>query len=141
MPIEESNNKMEWTCASFPDEKHKPFIYDFIKFNNNRINLHIIDKKYWDKLRNKIGDPHAGTAAIFDLLRYDIKELYITGITFYQVEGEKHSFYYDGYHNKKRWVKGTKHDCFKSFDYFIKILKKDKRIKCDFMIERLLKDV
>ena len=143
MPIEELKNKIHWVCASFPDEKHRSFINDFIKFNNDKINLHIMDKKYWEGLKNKIDIPHAGTVTIFDLLRYNIKELYITGITFYQVKGKKRSFYYNGYHkksNKKKWVKGTKHNCFKTFNYFKNILKKDKRIKYDFMIERLLEN-
>jgi len=141
MPIDELKDKIKWICASFPDKKHKSFIKEFIKFNNNRINFHIIDKEYWESLKDKTDVPHAGTVAIFDLLKHDIKELYITGITFYQVKGEGNSFYYKGYHkrvNKSKWVKGTKHDCFKAFNYFKKTSKKDIRIKCDFMLERLL---
>jgi len=141
-PIEELKNKMQWVSASFPDKKHKPMIEKFIKFNSNRMRFHIIDKKYWESLRKKVDVPHSGTVAIFDMIKHDIKELYVAGITFYQATGPHGAFYYEGYHkkaNKKKWAKGTKHDCSRTFKYFKKISEKDNRIKCDHILEELLK--
>lgn len=142
MPLERLKKKMTWVCASFPDKKHKPMIKEFIEFNRDRVKMHIMDKPYWEKLVTKAGIPQVGTSAIFDLLQYDIAELYITGITFYQVTGDDGIYYYIGYVRKPKDArfKTTKHSPHKAFKYFKEVYKKDKRIKCDEVLTKLVEN-
>lgn len=145
MPIDKLKNELKWVCASFPDKKHKSMIKEFIKYNNNRIPFHIVGKKQWEKLaKNMETIPSVGSSAMFDLLFYDIKELYITGFTFWQVKDKDGFFYYPEYfyeikkHLRDDRPKG-KHNSKKTFKHFIRSYKNDKRIKCDKILENLIK--
>ena len=136
-PINELKDDIKWICASFPDKRHRQCIIDFIKYNNNRIPMHIMDKKYWEKIRDDMRTiPSVGASAILDLLQYDIKEIYITGFNFYLAKDENGFFYYPDYfygdkkHLKDNRPKG-KHNHFKIFKYLKKLYERDKRIKCD----------
>lgn len=69
-------------------EENKNFI--FIKSNKNNMNL-FLKKKFSLKK-----SPTTGLACILTCLLYEPKELYISGISFYQ--DKKHNGYYDNYY-------------------------------------------
>lgn len=144
LPIKKLKDELKWICASFPDDRHKEFIKDFIKYNNNRIPFHIMNKKYWQNIKKQMGTiPSVGASAIFDLLKFDIKELYITGFTFYLIKNKNGFFYYpDYFYKNSKQLKDNrphgKHDHFKIFKYIKKIAKQDNRIKCDKVLEGLI---
>jgi hypothetical protein len=84
-------------------------LHDF--YRNSRGKLHDIKFGYFDhinyftKLWNKMKLPNTGIMAILDLLQYDIKELHITGITFFK------GGYYHEYrpYNEKQVLNKMKH--------------------------------
>ena len=143
-PFEKLKNKLKWLCASFPDKKHKPFIKDFIKYTNKlNISFHIMNKEYWESIVKDMKTiPTVGPTSAFDLLRYDIKELYLTGFTFCQIKDKNNFYYYPEYfyNNSKHLIRkgGKKHNNEKIFNYFKNIYKEDKRIKCDIILKELL---
>ena len=54
------------------------------KLNNNNISTNKINFEFYNKISSQVKcSPNTGYIAIFDLLNYDVKELYITGFTFY----------------------------------------------------------
>ena len=149
MPIEELKGSTKWICCSCPDKIHKHHIKDFIKYVDGRIGVHIMNKKKWDKYAIKlarsnsivISPPTSGFSAIIDLLRYDIEEMYIVGMTFFQKRGKNNEVYYPGYptndptHSRR---KKSKHNYSKEMKVFKKIFAKDGRIKCDPILQKLI---
>lgn len=96
----------------------KPFYDDVTRFelDNKKWNLpfHIIDTDYYLSLAKMLGTrPNSGILTILDLLAYDVKELHITGFTFFR-DGWRKS-YKDhtkifgeqvGKEKEERWLSG-----------------------------------
>jgi hypothetical protein len=90
----ELKNTIQYICCPYPPIT--PFSKDIMKFQreNTKYNIpfHHINLKYYNSILNNIKTrPNTGICAILDILNHDIKELYITGITFFS-DG-----HYDGY--------------------------------------------
>jgi hypothetical protein len=69
-------------------------ILNFIKYNKGIIPFRHIDLNYYRKIENKLGTrPNTGISAIADILNFNFKELYITGISFFKKN------YYKQYRN------------------------------------------
>jgi len=106
-----------------------------IKFRN-------IDKKSYKKISSNLSKKvSCGYVVICDLLTYDIKELYVIGITFYHsdfIKGRR-KLYYSGY-NDKSWglhpIRG--HDTEGELQGFIDMYLKDDRLKCDDMLLKII---
>ena len=87
--------------------------------------------------------PSVGASAIWDLLQYNIKELYITGFNFYLIKDKNGFYYYPEYfYGDKKHLKDNrptgKHDHFKIFKYLKKTCKNDQRITCDKILTELM---
>ncbi len=129
--------KIKWICSANPpyfEMKIKNRKFE-IK-NNNRIPFHIINKEYYKEITKETGKwINTGLAAIIDLLYYDIKELYITGITFFSEKNKK--YYYPQYRDPELYLE----DCYdreKQLNFMKQLYKKDKRIKCDKVLKEIL---
>lgn len=73
---------------------HRASYFDYINLNLENINksdkYSIISKKKYLDFENKLKTrPNSGTLAIWDLLHYEIKELYITGFTLFKTNYDK----------------------------------------------------
>lgn len=96
----------------------EPFFNDVVSFERNNINwdlpFHVIDTDYYLGIAEMLGTrPNSGTLTILDLLCYDVKELHITGFTWFrdgwrksykdhtQIFGEE-----EGKKREERWLKG-----------------------------------
>jgi hypothetical protein len=102
---------LHWVCSAYPRKygpnvpQQKQRIETFEKFNtfyfDTYFNFRVIQNKLMFWLLTKLfgATPNVGITAISDLLLFDIKELYITGLT----------FFYDGYFDKysNYWKKET----------------------------------
>lgn len=77
--------KIKYLRCSYPPIY--PFLADiksFYRKNKNMIKFSHIDTDYYSKLNNSLKTrPYSGTCAIADLLKYNIKELFVMGIDFY----------------------------------------------------------
>ena len=80
--------KYEVKFVSCPYPPIQPFLPDIIYFlnqNRKRISFHHIPTAFYRKIENNLQTrPNTGLCAILDILRYPIKELYITGLTFFE---------------------------------------------------------
>ena len=81
--------------------------------------------------------PNSGTIAIVDLLKSNLRKLYITGIDFYRTPYlNEHPDYGDKTIDEIRSIfskgdSGDYHDTEAQFEYFKRIIMKDKRIELD----------
>ena len=114
-------------------------ILKFVKLNKGLLDFHIFPREFYARLRNELNTrPNTGFLAIIDLLLYDIKCLYVTGITF-GIDG-----YYKEYSNvtMKQFIKmadGKNHKQQPQFLYIKnKIFNKDKRFKPDVVLKDIL---
>lgn len=106
-------------------------ISNFMRLNKNFLPFHIININLYKILVSNINTrPYTGTSAIFDLLSFDIKELYITGIDCYINK------YYKEYRNiKKTYLKhlrnNTIHNSYRQLLFLKQLSLNDNRIKLD----------
>ena len=144
MPVDNLKNKVKWVCASYPAKKHFQDILDFKAKVKNKILFHVVNENFWQKLTYHMKVPHGGTVAILDILRYDISELFVTGITFYQ-NSKNNIHYYDGYHKenktfkKRKNGKTSKHDPRKQLKYVKKRYDQSNIFFCDDTLKNIFK--
>lgn len=138
------NNKIKWICPTHSKE-HR-YNIERLKKNSKNINIkiHIVSKKYYKFIYDKVNKKlTCGIVAIYDLLQYDIKKMYITGFSFYDTKiiGKRRMYYshykYDGlkYHSKVFFA----HNLKKELLFFKKLYDKDKRITCDNILTKIMK--
>ena len=105
------------------------------------IKTNMIDyKKYNSVSRETKCRPNTGFIALFDLLSYDIKELYITGYTFYLdnfMDGYKDHLDKDDFN--RRNFNSKRHIQENMFQYLKKATVKKFQIKPDPLLEEILK--
>ena len=84
-------------------------------------------------------EPTIFMAGIYHLLKYEFKELYITGITF-QRDGYINSYRTDKEHDiRKNQIKNI-HNMNNEINLLKKLIEQDKRIKVDEELEKILND-
>jgi len=116
------------------------------EINIYNIPIHLIGDDYANHIDETIGDEtNTGLSGIIALLNYEIKELYITGLTFYNM-GRGGSIgsgkvYYKEYADKALEAghhpdKSDWHGQEKQIKYFVDLLKKEPRITFDPWLEK-----
>ena len=122
-----------------------------IKVLNKHFNNSVINSKLYNNLKQKLNPnmkvrPNSGLIAIVDLLKYPLKELYITGIDFYR---SSYASYHPDYGDtnldsiKEIFRKGDNgdiHDINKQFQYFKNEVCKDQRINMDNTLKNYIQD-
>ena len=109
-----------------------------------KIGLKLVSKKNIKYLKNKLkGKPTAGIISIYDLLQYEISELYITGLTFYNImspKSQRKDYYYEDYSPRYKETVGNvyKHDLKGEARLLYKIKRKDERIKVDEVLSNII---
>ena len=110
------------------------------KIKKSNYNNHRIDYKFYNSISSQVKcRPNTGFIALFHLLSFDIKELYITGYTFY-LDNFMHGYkdHVDKTKFKEKCFKSERHNQ-KNLWKFLKEQKtKDSRIKTDKYLERIL---
>ena len=129
-----------WMVSSLPAKP--PAIYDISRFaqiNNGIVNFTVPRIEHWNKIEQELQTrPNTGFWAILDLLSCPIKELYITGITFfrggymkeYKNFNEEQALSYlkkDGHHRQEPQI-----------EYMKKNLLQDKRVSVDSFLSKIL---
>ena len=84
----EMKDQNVFVLCSYPKYVNS-FHRDVIQFENDnkkwQLPFHIIDTEYYMDIAEMIGTrPNSGTLTILDILAYDVKELYITGFTWFR---------------------------------------------------------
>lgn len=84
--------------VSCPYPPIHPFLPDIVYFtsqNKKRVSFHHIPTAFYRKIEGNIQTrPNTGLCAVLDLLRYPLREIYITGITFFT----------DGYYSQYKQI-------------------------------------
>ena len=145
------DKNVKWVCtipySTADGKKTYPFLHPKVKLLKLiklylKLNFHISDwKKYAILNKNLASRANTGFAAIFDLLQYDLKELYVTGFSFYL------DSFFKGY--KKGCERNEEifsEQCFKSVRHnqnnqweYLKNNKNDIRLNFDPVLMEILK--
>ena len=96
----------------------QPFYDDVVRFENDNkkwdLGFHVLNTNYFMGITEMIGTrPNSGTLTILDLLCYDVKELHITGFTWFRDGWRKtykdHTKIFgeeEGKRKEEKWLKG-----------------------------------
>ena len=133
-------SEIDWLVCPYPDKP--PFSIDIKNFNNrncDRIKFTIFDLEEYNLLESDMKTrPNSGVLAILDLLSCDIKELYITGITFFKGGYIKEYRNYTEKEILKVMAAHGNHDPKPQLEYMKEVLKKDNRVKMDKFLEEIV---
>jgi len=138
---------LKFLCSAFPNTRW--YVRDNLSFLHLgvRCPYRILPLLLWKRLFKALGctTPNTGTTAICDLLSHDIKELYITGFTFYQggySQGYKEGDV-DRDRDESRQVEllELEHDQAAQCSWLRQLWKTDSRIKVDDALEQIFNDV
>ena len=111
----------------------------YTKNRSNWKNFCYTDKGHFLKLWKHMRLPNTGTMAILDLLRFDIKELYITGITFFKGGYIRTYRDYDENGILTHLKKFNLHKPSKQLDFACKQLTADSRVKMDDTLTKIVR--
>jgi hypothetical protein len=124
------------------------YISDVVKnsdsINTNNVPFYWIGVKDYKKLHSIIGcEPYQGVLSLAVLIKYPIKELFVSGFTFYQGDTSFKSLYYDGYRNDNTRFNGAPHgkgSIEKSISFVKNLVQEnDKVLNLDPEIKRIIK--
>lgn len=135
-------DKIKWIVASLPAKP--PFTRDIVGFyqrNQNTINFTTVELDYFNELEQKMQTrPNTGVIAILDMLACDIKELFITGITFFRGGYVEE---YRGYSEQEVLSRMAAHDNHRQepqLAYMKEILLSDPRVKMDKFLQDIINE-
>lgn len=114
------------------------------KSDKNKLLTRLISREDFNFLNNKTNKKlTTGIVTISDLLKFNISELYVIGLNFYNVSiTKKRRMYYSGYYKDDLYRYGKvsgAHNLKKELLMFIEWYNKDKRIKCEKPLIELMK--
>ena len=139
--------KLKYICCPYPPiypfkKDIDTFMEQFIKRDKeNKINFRHVDTKFYLKtVREMNTRPNSGIAAILDLLQFSLKELYITGFTFFKGGYYKEYRSYSETEVLERMKKIGNHDQKLQIKYMKKIFLKDNRIIMDKELKKIILD-
>jgi len=134
------NNNVKYLRASYPPIGVFRKDIERFKLHNRSYGFPFghIDTKYYNSIVKKINTrPYTGTLAILDILKYDIKVLYITGLDFFKYN--YHSSYGVRSRDEMKSVRnGPIHKREPQIDLLRQLFLTDKRIKVDDILESIL---
>ena len=140
-------------CPYGPIDPFARYMKNFKDSNKGKIPFHCpYTKEQHQAIEAKVGTrPTIGLAAIIHLLEHEIRELYITGLTFYHSTPGDEGGYYEEYKNKDDYkgkatasevMKLVKrigvHDMDAHVRYIKNLMKSDPRITCDLAMDHVL---
>jgi hypothetical protein len=109
--------------------------------NKNRVPFRSFSPALYEELEKELGTrPNSGFLAICDLLTFDIKELYITGFSFFK------GGYYDQYRKKNEeqvmefMGRAGNHTQEPQIRKFKEMLRSDSRIKTDGYLKKMMEE-
>ena len=131
---------IKFLCCPYPLENNffKNDILNYIKRNKFSMPFKVINNKLYNSIENSIRTrPFTGTCAICDLLNYNIKYIYISGLDFYTTK------YYKSYRKiSKEQLKKNRNNFYHKSEPQINLLKHmslfDERIILDTYLDNLL---
>lgn len=140
-PRELKRKGVKYICCPYPPIH--PFAQDILRFslqNSNTLPFHHIDLDQYNKIEKYLGSrPYTGTCAILDILKYNPRELHITGVDFYM-----HNYSKEYQKERPDTAKlahmrdNVIHKCKPQIKLLRYTLVGDKRVTMDNILEKLL---
>lgn len=129
---------VQWMVSSHPANRHRYRRRQarFSRANRGLIRFRAIPGSVKRKLRARVGFPNSGMVAIYDLLRFPIKSLHVTGFSFYKTGYLK----YPNYKRIPNRMALRNHNQRRHKRYLAKLLRTEPRLTVDPFIERLLRE-
>jgi hypothetical protein len=134
---------VDFVCCYFSAQNRMALKKDKVPKSKHRF----FDHHLWRALKTATRyDPHTGIYAIYELFLCHPKELYVTGMTFYQ-DGhlaympEYRSSGWDGFY--KSWAKAdrhTRHDADRELDLFARLWKMNRSVKVDRILKGICRE-
>lgn len=125
-------------CPYPPIPPFRKDIKGFQGRNRNRLPFGHIDTDYYKRLQYNLGTrPYTGTCAISDLLRFDVKELFVMGMDFYTY---KYAQYYRRISEKNLFEKRKNyvHEREPQIDLVRRFYLLDNRVVVDNILDKIL---
>ena len=135
---------VQWICCPFT-AKRGGGLLKLKQINQSLIPVHVVNHEYYkilvDQSKNKIT---TGLVTIYDLLQFDIKELYVMGMSFYRTDViNKKRTYYSGYQDGVSYVnvKQGKHNLSNELYLFSQLCEKYNKIYYDDVLTQILANI
>lgn len=150
---------LKWVSSPFSKDR-RGGEKEFMKRNKCGINFHRVNKNYHDQVAENVNSLRkrktyfekrmkvsTGMMTIYDLLQYDLKSLYITGISFFDAKIiGKRKTYYSNYNAACRGLKPFSysdpnkniHNYVGEILFFNDLTKSDKRISYDDTLKKII---
>ncbi len=137
--VDQLIGKIKWICSPNISQGIGLEIENkFLKYLQGRIPFHRIDINLYKSVQNIVHCYlNTGMAALLDLLYYDVREIYITGFTFFRRISEKNGFYYSRYRNPLQY-NDPAHNSETQLKYMKKLFLTDRRIGCDEVLYNII---
>ena len=121
---------------------HKTYKNKFEK-ENTKIPYRFVSDPFTEYLHHEIGTKnlHTGIIAIYDLLRFGVSELFLTGFTFFQGKGsymKEYKQWEDSYAKERAMM--ANHNYEKEFQYFLRTLESQHQIYGDPHLAKIIRD-
>tara|TARA_X000001382_G_scaffold10371_1_gene7151 strand:- start:5506 stop:6225 length:720 start_codon:yes stop_codon:yes gene_type:complete len=144
-PLLYGTRNKEEDFMSWSDDHIGDVVHNAKEVNINNVPFYWIGPKKYQKIYRELGcQPYSGSLTISVLLSLPIKELFITGFTFYKGGKTVDDLYFDEYKTKNHKNRIPGHggnSAERSFDYFLKMYKENvSRIRVDSVLEKIIED-
>jgi hypothetical protein len=136
---------LKWIVGTGHHRRNILKVAKYNKAQDTGVRVRLFSKSRYKKISSKLSyKPTTGIIVIYDLLKHDISELYITGFTFYNImlsRDKRNRYYYPGYYPEYLKHAGGvyKHDIKGEGRMVKELCEKDKRIKVDKVLYSILK--
>ena len=140
--ISKFKNNIKWIISTGIHRENILKIASYNKSSEANVGLRQVGREDVKFISKKLEEkPSVGVSTIYDLLKYDISELYLTGFTFYNFMVSKsqgrNKYYYDGYSPNYLLHAGAvfNHNIKKEAEFVKKLCEGDKRVKINNLLE------
>jgi hypothetical protein len=142
--IDKFDKFLKWITVSHAT-KHPSNVRKLLNLTkNSKVSVNLVKKDIFKIPHNVIGKAmNTGPVTIYDLCSYEIKELYITGISFFDrktTEVKNNKVFRSGYPRTVRTKKFGIGTIQKEIKFFTQLAKTDKRIICDEVLDKIVKN-
>jgi len=133
------NHKVRYVCGSYPNiHPFQKDIINFMSMNRGQIPFRHIDLELFMKMENILQTrPYTGMCAIVDLLKFNIKSLFITGLDFYATSYYSEYRVMDSDETKKK-QKNNIHEAKPQINLLRVLALTDSRIILDKVLDTIL---
>lgn len=127
---------IQWVVSTHPARiaRYRRRMQRFRRVSRGLVRLRAVPRKVKRILRPRVGSASGGIIAVVDLLRFPVKRLFVTGFSFYETGYLSYPKY------KRKFIRNAlnHHNQKRHKAFFARLLVRDRRLRVDPWIERIL---